>query len=154
MERVFAFTDEYGSFGWNLDSLDVSTHFIITSVIIEESKVGHVRKQADEIRKRFFQTGEIKSKNVGKNHRRRQLILSELMKLDFKIFPVVIDKRSMSHYKGLQYKKSFYKFMNNIVHKELRKAFSNLTVVADEIGNNDYMASFKKYFEEQSEPFN
>ena len=104
MERVFAFTDEYGSFGWNLDSLDVSTHFIITSVIIEESKVGHVRKQADEIRKRFFQTGEIKSKNVGKNHRRRQLILSELMKLDFKIFPVVIDKRSMSHYKGLQYK--------------------------------------------------
>ena len=44
--------------------------------------------------------------------------------------------------------------MNNIVHKELRKAFSNLTVVADEIGNNDYMASFKKYFEEHSEPFN
>lgn len=44
--------------------------------------------------------------------------------------------------------------MNNIVHKELRKAFNNLTVVADEIGNNDYMESFKKYFEEHSEPFN
>lgn len=154
MERVFAFTDEYGSFGWRLDSPDVSTHFIITSIIIEESKVDDVRNQADDIRRRFFQTGEIKSKNVGKDHRRRKLILNELMKLDFTIFPVVIDKRSMTQYKGLQYKKSFYKFMNNIVHKELRKAFNNLTVVADEIGNNDYMESFKKYFEEHSEPFN
>lgn len=154
MERVFAFTDEYGSFGWNFDSPDVSTHFIITSIIIEESKVDNVRKQAEDIRKHFFQTGEIKSKNVGKNHRRRQLILSELLKLDFAIFPVVIDKRGVSNYKGLRYKKSFYKFMNNIVHKELRKAFSNLTVVADEIGNNDYMESFKKYFEENSEPIN
>lgn len=32
MERVFAFTDEYGSFGWKLDSPHVSTHFIITSI--------------------------------------------------------------------------------------------------------------------------
>ena len=41
--------------------------------------------------------------------------------------------------------------MNNIVHKELRAAFKNLVVVADEIGGSDYMQSFCKYVEEHSE---
>lgn len=38
-----------------------------------------------------------------------------------------------------------YKFMNNIVHRELRRAFKTLTIVADEIGDNDYMQSFCRY---------
>ena len=80
--------------------------------------------------------------------------MAKLLELDFAIFPVVIDKRKVSTYKGLRYKESFYKFMNNIVHKELKKAFCKLTVVADEIGSNDYMQSFKKYFEKNSEPLN
>lgn len=40
--------------------------------------------------------------------------------------------------------------MNNIVHKELRAAFKNLVVVADEIGGSDYMQSFCKYVEDHS----
>lgn len=35
--------------------------------------------------------------------------------------------------------------MNNIVHRELRRAFEKITVVADEIGSNDYMQSFCEY---------
>ena len=46
---------------------------------------------------------------------------------------------------GLKYKTSFYKFMNNIVHKELRRAFQTITIIADEIGGSDYMKSFCKY---------
>lgn len=34
MERVYAFTDEYGSFGWKLEDENVSTHFIITAIIV------------------------------------------------------------------------------------------------------------------------
>lgn len=47
--------------------------------------------------------------------------------------------------RGLQYKKSFYKFMNNIVHREPRRAFNQIVVVADEIGSNEYMQSFCEY---------
>lgn len=39
MGKVYAFTDEYGSYGWQLDNPDVSTHFIITAIIIEESNL-------------------------------------------------------------------------------------------------------------------
>lgn len=154
MEKVYAFTDEYGAFGWDLDKPNVSTHFIITAIIVEESKLESVRSQAEIIRKKNFQTSEIKSSKVGSNHKRRARILNELLKLDFTIFPVVIDKKGVLNYPGLKYKKSFYKFMNNIVHKELRKAFSNLTVVADAYGSNDYMDSFKEYFQNNSEPKN
>lgn len=154
MEKIYAFTDEYGSFGWNFDKPDVSTHFIITAIIIEKANLNRVRNEAEAIRKRFFQTGEMKSSKVSSNHKRRLSILDQLLRLDFSIFPVVIDKRKVINYPGLKYKKSFFKFMNNIVHKELRRTFSNLTVVADENGSNEYLKSFKEYFTNNSEPKN
>lgn len=148
MERIYAFTDEYGAFGWDIDNPSVSTHFIITAIIIKESDLEACLYGAESIRKKYFQAGEIKSKNVGGNHRRREIILKNLLELPFEIFAVCIDKKkcleNMSM-KGLQHKQIFYKFMNNIMHREFRRAFHKITIVADEIGNNDYMQSFCKY---------
>lgn len=150
MERYYAFTDEYGAFGWDIDKKDVSTHFIITAIIVAESDLEQYSLMAEELRKRHFQTGEIKSKKVASNHNRRLRILSDMQNIPFNIFAVCIDKRKcleqMSS-KGLYYKKSFYKFMNNIVHKELRRAFQKITIVADELIDNEYMQSFCKYVE-------
>lgn len=148
MEHVFAFTDEYGNFGWDLDNSTVSTHYIITAIIVKESDLDQYTTMAEAIRKKHFQTGEMKSKNIAGNHKRRQKVLADIMQLPMSIFAVCIDKKSclenMSS-QGFQYKRSFYKFMNNIVHRELRRAFRILTIVADEIGDNDYMQSFCRY---------
>ena len=148
MELVYAFTDEYGAFGWDIDNPSVSTHFIITAIIVKESDLDIFAQKAEAIRKKHFQTGEIKSSKIGKDHKRRLRILTDLQDVPFKIFSVCIDKKkcieNMSM-KGLQYKKSFYKFMNNIVHRELRRAFQRIIVVADEVGTNDYMQSFCQY---------
>lgn len=148
MERVYAFTDEYGAFGWEIDNPDVSTHFIITAIIVKETDVVRYRQEVEQIRKKYFQTGEMKSSKVGKNHERRKRILADLSSLPFSVFSVCIDKKKClenMNSKGLQYKKVFYKFMNNIVHKELRRAFRKITIIADEIGSNEYMQSFCKY---------
>ena len=53
--------------------------------------------------------------------------------------------------KGLHFKPSFYKFTNNIVHKELKRAFREITIVADEIGGSEYMQSFAKYVKERQD---
>lgn len=151
MERVFAFTDEYGAFGWDLTNPSVATHFIISAIIIKESEIEMVRNGAEEIRLKYFQTGEMKSSKIGSNHKRRKRILADLIKLPFSVFSVVVDKRKLTDMQGLQYKKSFYKFLNNIVHSELRRAFDKLTVVADEIGGNEYMKSFSKYVDGKSD---
>ena len=145
MEMLYAFTDESGSHGWEFDKKDVSTHFIICAIIVESSEIDNLRENLEKIRKKYFQTGEMKSSRVAKNHKRRIKILSDLLKLNFTIFPVVFDKTECFNMQGLLYKKTFYKFMNNIVYKELRNGFEKLTVVADEIGTSDYMKSFIKY---------
>lgn len=151
MERMYAFTDESGAFGWKLENPDVSTHFIIAAIIVKESQLKELRTEVENVRRKYFQTGEMKSSHVGGNHKRRKRILSDLQKLPFNIFAVVIDKRQLEDSKGLRFKTSFYKFMNNIIHKELRRAFSKLTVVADEIGGREYMKSFSKYVEEHQD---
>lgn len=148
MERVYAFTDEYGNFGWDIDNPTVSTHYIITAIIVKQSDLDQYTAMAEAIRKQYFQTGEMKSSKIAGNHNRRQRILAEIMKLPMSIFAVCIDKKGClenMNSRGLHYKQTFYKFMNNIVHKELRRAFKNLTIVADEIGDNDYMQSFCRY---------
>ena len=76
MERVYAFTDEYGAFGWNIDNPSVSTHFIITAIIVKESNLDEYTSMAESIRQKYFQKGEIKSKNVGSNNTSRHSINS------------------------------------------------------------------------------
>lgn len=151
MERVFAFTDESGAFGWDFQKQGVSTHFVISAIIVKENDLDELRVYVEAIRKKYFQTGEMKSSHIGSNHARRAKILTELNQLPFSVFTVIIDKRKLTSAKGLKYKKSFYKFMNNIVHKELRRAFSKLTIVADEIGGSDYMQSFCAYVDERQD---
>ena len=148
MERVYAFTDESGAFGWDIENPNVSTHFIITAIIVKGPDLEGFTQKAEALRKKHFQTGEIKSSNIGGNHARRLRVLADLQGIPFSIFSVCVDKKkcieNMSM-KGLQYKKTFYKFMNNIVHRELRRAFEKITIVADEIGGNEYMQSFCQY---------
>lgn len=151
MERIYAFTDESGAHGFDFEKDGVSSHFIITSVIVKESKVEEVREQLEIVRNKHFQTGEMKSSKIGKNHERRKRILDELLQIDFKIFSVVVDKREIATWKGLHYKKSFYKFLNNIMHKELRYAFPILTICSDETGGSDYMKSFSDYVKKKTD---
>lgn len=147
MERIYAFTDESGGFGWNFDNPSVSSYFVITAILVKETDLIYLTEQVELIRKKYFQTGEMKSSHIGKNYQRRSRVLAELIKLPFTIFPVVIDKRKLDQTSGLRFKKSFYKFANNIVHKELTRTHPILTIIADEIGGSDYMKSFAKYVE-------
>ncbi len=93
----------------------------------------------------------MKSKSIGHNYKKRRSILSDISGLPYTIFAVVFDKRKMTNYNGLHYKQPFYKFLNNIVHKELRRAFTDIVVMADEIGGGDYMQSFSSYFRSKSD---
>lgn len=80
MDRVYAFTDEYGGFGWNLVNPTVSSNYIITAIIVKESDLETFTAQSEAIRKKYFQAGEMKSSKVGKNHRRRQLMFNFFLK--------------------------------------------------------------------------
>lgn len=149
MRRVFAFIDESGAFGWDLQNPNVSTVMIIAAIIVDENEIDFLEAKIDELRRKYFQSGEMKSSKLGADHSRRIKILSELQLLPFSALLLVIDKNKLVDNTGLQYKTSFYKFCNNIVHKKLRRVFPRITIVADEIGSSDYMQSFISYVKNQ-----
>lgn len=144
-QKITAFADEFGN-----NSFDFQTqgsHFIVATVISKTDNLDKLRTEIDEIRRKHnFQTGEIKSSGVGPNHSRRKRILTDIAKLEISVYAVIVDKRELSG-KGFAYKKSFYKFLNNLLYKELFRTFPNLDLNVDEHGSNDFMREFKKYVE-------
>lgn len=142
MKKVIAYADEFGTNSFDLEKQ--STHFIIASVIINLDELDTVNIELEKIRKHFFQTGELKSQKISNNHKRRELILNELNKINYSIYALVVDKRKLFG-EGFKYKQSFYKYLNGILYKEIYRTFPQVDLVVDEHGQNDFMRSFKKY---------
>lgn len=154
MNKKYAFVDEFGAYGYDFENPGCSTHFIITAIVVDENDLSTVSNGVEVVRRRYFQKGEIKSSKIKSNHRRRKVILNELKKLPFHIFALVCDKRRIFENSGLRFKQLFYKFLNNLVYQELRTAYSNLIITADEIGGNDYLTSFANYVRSKEVPLN
>lgn len=149
MKNIIAFADESGNNSFEFSTQ--GTHFIVASVILKKERLEATEALVEDIRKRYFQTGEIKSSKVGDNYSRRLKILQELMTADFSVYAVVVNKRQLVG-EGFKYKPSFYKFLNGLVYKELFKTFPELDLVVDEHGSNDFMRQFKEYVERTHKP--
>lgn len=144
MKKVIAFADEFGNNSF--DFKNQGSHFIIASVIMNLDELETINSQLEAIRKKYFQTGEIKSNKVKGNHQRRLLILNSLKEINFNIYAVVIDKKKLFG-EGFKYKQSFYKYLNGILYKELYRTYPQLELIVDEHGTNEFMNGFKKYVE-------
>lgn len=142
MKNVVAFADEFGNNSFKFSS--ESTHFIIASVIVNKDDLSDFYLGVDSIKKKHFQKGEIKSSKIKDNHQRRAKVLEEIIKLKFNVYAVIVDKRKL-YGEGFKYKKSFYKYLNGILYKELYKTFPKLELIVDEHGGNEFMLEFKKY---------
>jgi hypothetical protein len=141
--KILAFADEFGNNSFDFSTQ--STHFIIGTVIINNDKLTELESSVEAIKKKFnFQKGELKSSSVSNNYGRRSNILREIVKLDLSFFAVVVDKRELFG-KGFEYKRVFYKYLNNLLYKELFRTFPNVSLTVDEHGGNDFMLDFKKY---------
>jgi disulfide oxidoreductase YuzD len=149
MKNIIAFADEYGNNSFEFSSQ--GTHFIVASVILKKEKLAETEAYLESIRKKHFQTGEIKSRKIGDQHHRRLKILQDLIQADFSVYAVVVNKRKLIG-EGFKHKPSFYKFLNGLVYKELFKTFPELDLVVDEHGDNDFMRQFKRYVQRYHQP--
>ncbi|MGF7060388.1 hypothetical protein HNR33_004080 [Brassicibacter mesophilus] len=143
----YAFIDECGNFGFDFNKSGNSSHFIITAIVVDKDSVQELRKSIDNIRRKYFQNGEIKSSKVSRNnHARRFQILNDIVKYDFRIISLVVDKRKIkSDTSGLRFKKPFIKYLHNLLYKELRLVYPCLEIYADEHGSENFMKEFANY---------
>lgn len=144
-DNKYAFIDETGNFGFNFNLLGTSSHYIVTAIIVEKENVKNLRACIDLIRNKYFGPGEIKSSNVAKDHKRRIIILDELLKYKFNIFSLVVDKERIYDGSGLEFKKTFIKHLDNILYKELKLLYPHLMIIADCKGSDKFMKEFERY---------
>ena len=90
MSKTYAFIDECGNTGLDLERQGTSSHFIIVAIIINEENIGSMKSQVEQIRRTYFQSGEMKSITLSHNRRRR--VLDDLLHVDYKYYALIVDK--------------------------------------------------------------
>ena len=146
-----AFFDEFGTNSFDFEKPNISTHFIISCVLVNKKSLKETANKLEIIRKSHFQTGEIKSSGVGDNDKRRLRILNEIAQIDFQVLGLVVDKEKLIG-EGFGYKPSFYKFLNKLVYNDLRKIFLNVDIIMDETGSEKFMSGFIQYLRKEDPP--
>ncbi len=142
---LFAFIDESGDIGLNLDAQNVSKLFIIVALVVDSMHLESVRKKFEQVRKDFFQTGEMKS-NTLRNPTRRMNVIEAFAKIDnYKYIAFVADKTIIRNNSGLNYRNSFRKFMTRQFYSHLYGSFPSISIFSDNIGRDSFMDEFKKY---------
>jgi hypothetical protein len=147
MSSIDAFIDEFGTASLAVQKDGVTTYFIVTAILVREDLQG-VLASAEDIRSKFFQSGEMKSSGVGDDDSRRINILERICQLPIKTYTIAIDKRSIQKSSGLIYKRSFFKFVNKKLCSRIYDVFQDVRVVADEHGTDEFMRGFEKYIDE------
>lgn len=154
MERIHAYIDESGAYGFDFSKEANSTHFIITAVTVKESDIPQVEDAVKKLITVFgFKNGEIKSSKIKANYRRRTNLIGEIIKLPIKAFILVVDKRKIYKDSGIsKNKKVFYKFLNDLLYSELRRNFNKINIEADSTGTNTFQSEFYKYVRSKEQP--
>ena len=152
MHPLFAFVDESGDASLDTHKEGVSAHFVVAAIMAQPGELSTLSEGVETIRQRHFQAGEIKSKNVGSNWKRRDRILADMMALGFRCHLLVVDKAEINKSSGLQYKRSFLKYMHGLLYRRLFGAVPDLLVIADQHGTSSFMEGFRDYVHRQHIP--
>jgi hypothetical protein len=81
-------------------------------------------------------------------------VLAELMALQITFAAVALDKRRIFDdgvllYPGLQFRPTFFKFVHSKLFEPLYSRHHGLNVVADRIGSEEFMDSFRAYVDKR-----
>lgn len=152
MHDVHVFVDEYGDTNIRVGTPGVTDFYITTAVIVPDDRVAPLRSRADKIRRKHFQTGEMKSSGVGSNDHRRLKILSDINSLEFTALTLAVKKEELYRESGLAYKRSFFKYLHRLMYRKIWKVYYNVALVCDDYGSREFMDGFAAYLSEHDDP--
>jgi hypothetical protein len=142
---LWAFVDASGDPDLGVQKAGTSPLFVLTAIAVNASSLNQVRAAAECVRGRYFQRGEMKSSTVGGDDERRFRIIGELAVHEFQIFALVVNKARLGKESGLAFKKSFLKYLHEMLFQRLYRARSYTRIVTDEHGSPEFMREFERY---------
>ncbi|WP_445145820.1 DUF3800 domain-containing protein [Dyella sp. Tek66A03] len=152
MDQLHVFVDEYGDPHLDLSKPGVSSTYIVAALCVRERELERVRSECEEIRRKFFQAGEMKSSSIAANDGRRLNVLRALCKLDAFVIAFCADKEKVDAGSGLAFKKSFIKFFAHALYERITRCASDARILADEHGSAEFQEEFKAYLQRKFKP--
>jgi hypothetical protein len=147
MERLHVFVDEYGDPHLDVSKDGVSSTYIVTALCVRSRDLEQVLCDAEVIRKKYFQTGEMKSSLIGPNDSRRLKVVQDLSKLKGFVIAFCAQKARADKNTGLNFKKSFLKFFANALYKRVTRCADDVVILADGHGSQDFQREMLRYLE-------
>lgn len=147
MERLHVFVDEYGDPHLDVSKDGVSSTYIVAALCVRNGDLEQVLSDAEIIRRRYFQTGEMKSSSIGPNDSRRLKVVRDLSKLKGFVIGFCAQKDRADKNTGLNFKKSFIKFFAGALYNRVTRCAGDITVLADGHGSPEFQAEMLKYLE-------
>ena len=145
MEKILAFIDESGDPRFNVGA---SSHLEFSAVLINSEKEDEVIDLLQNVQKEL-DISEFKSQRI-QNEKRRIKILNAIKGIEFKFINLSIDK-SKIYGEWKKFPRVFYKYTQQILHRELNRLYPKKTVTIDKFGNLNYQKSLKTYLEKNAQ---
>ncbi len=154
MERIHVYLDESGAFGFDFSKPKCTSHVVIAAVLVNESNLQLVTEEVEKLRRKYFQTGEIKSKNLKEKHTRKRIeLLKSILQLPINFAILIVDKRKIFGDSYLRkFKKTFYKFIYQQIYSDLLNSIKDISIHPDEVGGKQDLDEFAKYYYRKAEP--
>jgi len=147
MNHVQVFIDETGVENLLTDIDGSSTHYVATAVIISPKQADAILSALEEISRKYFGGGQIKSSSVAGNDGRRMRVLARLAEIDFKFYALACDKDELRsrNWPGYHFRHSFRKNIHGKLYRFLYRAFPDLHIIAHQYGRKEFEESFREY---------
>lgn len=146
MDKVYAYIDESGAYGFDFTKENNSELFIVSAIIIAAKDVPLANSVIERVREEDFSGSEIKSNRIKGDNKRRVKVLRKCLQIPFSVLTLIVDKKSVFSDSGIaKSKKTFYKFVNQLLYNELRGVYTRLSIITDEVGHREYADEFVRY---------
>jgi hypothetical protein len=149
---IYAFIDESGNEDLKGKVADTNSFYVLTAVVVNGIDYNSNFAIFEDTRKKYFQTGEMKSSSVGDNHKRRLKILADIINAEFGLYVSIIKKEYLFS-PGFQYPKIFIKYLHRRLYHNLFDDYPFVSIIADRIKSPKFMEEFKRYIDGHFEIF-
>lgn len=136
----FVFMHDSGNYGFDFDEGSDSTHFVVTTILVEANKHSEVEQKLDELG-----LEKLISKQC-----LEQLSLN-LINIDFGIHVIVINKKQLRQDGGFGNKDSISKYSSELIYQDLFKQHMDIQIQA-QYTQTPFMNSFETYIVDRLEP--